>query len=301
MTQGISAIIVAYNQKDLLEQALTSLKGWVDEIIVIDIDSQEDLHPTVKQFGATLIKHPRIHVVEEIRQKVLQYAHHSYVLFLDPDETIPGSLASEFKRLTQTGEIDYFATPRQNFVFGQWVQASRWWPDYQVRLFKQGSVTWPKTLHAQPVLTGVAHRFAPTVEYAIQHQNYTNLDEWFDKNQRYAKSDAQDRLDSGVAYTLLTAMRASVSEFVSRYFAGRGFSDGMRGLILAILQSFYYFLVYAYYWEGKKYVELEDVQSLRSFPRYWFGHGLGEIMHWDSRDATFTKKIKSKLVRKLIA
>jgi len=298
---GISVIIIAYNQSDLLATCLSSVKNLASEIIVIDLESTEDLSGIVKKYGGKLIKHARVQVVEEIRQTVLKYAKYDYILFLDPDETIPNTLAQEFKRLLKSGNIDYFETPRQNYVFGAWVKESRWWPDYQVRLFKKNKVTWPARLHAQPELNGSAHHFAPVVEYAIRHQNYMSLDEWFEKNRRYAKSDAANRLKSGENFSLMLAMHASVSEFVSRYFAGSGIADGMRGLILAILQSFYYFLVYAYYWEGKKYQELESEVALRSFPRSWFSHGLSEILHWDNKEGSFAKKIKSKFVRKLLA
>jgi len=298
---GISVIIIAYNQSDLLAKCLSSVKNLASEIIVIDLESTEDLSGVVKKYGGKLIKHDRVQVVEEIRQKVLKLAHHEYILFIDPDETLPTSLATELSRLTKEGNADYFEIPRQNYVFGEWVKASRWWPDYQVRLFKKGAATWPTQLHAQPVLTGTAHHFAPTPQNAITHQNYTNLDEWFEKNRRYARSDAHDRLNSQVIFTLSTAMKLSVSEFISRFFAGKGYLDGMRGIVLAILQSFYYFLVYAYYWEGKKYAELEPSSSLQNFPRSWFAHGLSEIMHWDSVNMNVVKKIKSKFVRKLIA
>jgi len=301
MTHGISAIVIAYNQRDLLEKCLASLKDWVNEIIVIDLMSQDNIAEIAKQYGAKYHLLPHVDVVELVRQKTIPYAKYDYIFFVDPDETIPTTLAKELVRLTKEGNVDYFETPRQNYVFGAWVKASRWWPDYQVRFFKKGALTWPKRLHAQPIVKGISHHFAPDPAYALIHQNYSNLDEWFEKNRRYAKSDAQNRLDSNEEFNLFVAMRLSISEFVSRYFAGRGVNDGMRGLILAILQSFYYFLVYAYYWEGKKYAELEDPKSLHNFPRSWFSHGLSEIMHWDSAKMNFVKKIKSKFVRKMIA
>lgn len=301
MLKGISAIIITRNNLELLEKCLASVKPIASEIIVIDLNSSENLLPTIKKYGATHIKHPLVTVVEEIRQKVIKHAHHEYILFLDPDETLPKSLNQELGRLVEESKYDYFEIPRQNIVFGEWIKASRWWPDYQVRLFRQGAATWPTKLHSQPQLTGTPYHFPSEEKYTIQHQNYANLDEWFEKNRRYAKSDAKDRLKSNEDFNLTLAMKLSVSEFVSRIFTGRGYLDGMRGLILSILQSFYYFLVYAYYWEAKQYQSAESISSIHDFPRQWFKHGLSEILYWDSQNTNFVKKIKSKFVRKYIA
>jgi hypothetical protein len=73
----------------------------------------------------------------------------------------------------------------------------------------------------------------------------------------------------------------------------------MHGLILSILQSFYYFMVYAYYWEAMKYADLENAATIKSFPRTWFSHGLAETLYWD-KNTNIVANIKSKLARRLI-
>lgn len=300
MISGISAILIVYNQPELLKRCLSSLTGWIDEIIIVDLESTEDIKIIAKEFGVVYKKIKKVDVVEKVRQKTLEFASCQYILFIDQDEIIPLSLAKELKRIATEGKYDYVSFPRQNFVFGKWVTASRWWPDYQVRFFKKGALTWPTILHAQPVLVGEEYRIPPETKFALLHHNYKNLDEWFEKNRRYAKSDAADHLESAVPFTLFQAMQLSVSEFVSRFFAGNGYRDGMHGLVLGVLQSFYYFLVYAYYWEGKNYKQLEMEESIRTFPRVWFGHALSETMHWDTLKSNIVKKIQAKLIRRII-
>jgi (heptosyl)LPS beta-1,4-glucosyltransferase len=238
--------------------------------------------------------------VEEVRQSSLQHASHEYVLFLDPDEAISSALAEDLKKQVAIGEYDYFVTPRQNYLLGKWVRHSRWWPDMQTRLFRQGKVTWGETLHAEPQVSGKGYTYASEEQWAIRHENYRTLDEYIEKNMRYAKADAQDRISAKQPLSLTEAIRLSVSEMMSRLFLDQGYKDGMHGLILSILQSFYYFMVYAYYWEGQKYAELETESSIKSFPRVWFSHGLAETLHWD-KVASPLKNIKARLVRRMIA
>lgn len=299
MKPGISAIVIVHNQIDLLKKCLDSVYRWVDEIILVDLESTQDIKSIAPQFGAKYIPHKKVAIVEEVRKKSLKLAHHEYVLFLDPDETVPQTLADDLQEKVQTREFDYFVTPRQNYVFGKWVCHSRWWPDLQTRIFRAGHVTWGTKLHEAPVPMGVGHTYPKTEDFAIHHDNYRDLDEFIAKNMRYAKADALERVSSGDALSLSQAIKLSVSELISRFFAGEGYRDGMHGLVLAILQSFYYFVVYAYYWEAMKYKELETEATIKSFPRTWFSHALSETLHWD-KSVSGVKLIQAKLVRRML-
>jgi (heptosyl)LPS beta-1,4-glucosyltransferase len=165
--------------------------------------------------------------------------------------------------------------PRKNMIFGKWIQRSRWWPDYQVRLFKRDSVTWPKEIHKQPQVKGNGYTIEAEEQCAILHYNYESVDEFMQKMSRYAKSEAGE-LSS---FSLSEALKKGLSEFISRYFADEGYKDGLHGFVLAFLQMFYYFLVYVYYWERKKYEE-SSLESLQSNISEFFKNGLHETNHW---------------------
>lgn len=299
MKPGISAIVVVSNQLDLLKNCLKSIYLWVDEIVIIDLGSTDDIKSLADFYKAKYVYSPKVAIVEEIRQSSLIHASHEYILFLDPDETIPQALATSLKAKVASGEFDYFIIPRQNFVFGKWINHSRWWPDVQTRVFRQGSVSWGTTLHAEAQKKGRGFTFETDPKLAIHHENYRDLDEYILKNMRYAKHDAQERLKSGQNYNILAALQLSISELVSRFYVGEGYKDGMHGLMLAILQSYYYFLVYGYYWEAKKYLSSESAHQLKSFPITWFKHGLFEALHW-GESPSIVAKIKNKLAGRLL-
>lgn len=300
MTSSLAIVFIVYNQTKLLNSSLKLLSGLKHELHVADLGSTEDVESVAKALGAEYHRLPYTSVVETVRSQVFDLISTDYILYLDGDESVTPTLINKLVELSESG-VDYVRIPRQNYIFNNWVQASRWWPDYQVRFFKRGMVTFPTTLHSEPVVTGREVVLPATAELAIKHLNYQSLDEWLEKNQRYARTDAQDRLASGVEFSIFTASRLSVSELVSRFFAGSGYADGMHGLVLSILQSFYYFLVYAYYWEGKKYESSLSVGEVKSVPRIWFSHGLSEILFWDKQDTGLINKIKGKLKRKLLA
>lgn len=299
MNPGISAIVIVHNQVDLLKKCLDSIYSWIDEIILVDLESTDDIKSLAPQYQAKYVAHKQVAIVEEVRQESLKLAHHEYVLFLDPDETISENLAKTIQEKIES-KPTYIKIPRQNYIFGKWIEHSLWWPDYQVRLFKKNVITWPTSLHAQPEISGEGVILQATPNNAITHLNYVSLDEWFDKNKRYAKTKAKEITKSGEELTLAKTIKSSVGEIMQRFFQAQGYKDGMHGLVLSILQSYYHFQIYAYYWEATKYKDLETESSIKSFPRTWFSHGLSEVIHWD-KAKSFTKVIKEKFVRRMIA
>ena len=187
MKPGISAVIVVKDQLELLKKCLKSIHNWVDEIIIIDLESTEDVKSLATFYKTKYYPHKLVPIVELIRQESLKYVEHEYVLFIDPDETIPATLAEDLSAKIKLGEFDFFVTPRQNYIFGKWVRHSRWWPDLQTRVFRHDKVTWGTTLHAEAVAIGDGYTYDAIESFAIHHENYRTLDDFLTKNMRYAK------------------------------------------------------------------------------------------------------------------
>lgn len=290
----ISAIIVVKNNPPHLFEAISSIQGFVKEIIVADIGIDEFILKKLnenKKVKIIEIK-KKVPSVELIREELKQYASGKYILFLDPDEIVSEILQKILLSIYQ--DYDYIKIPRKNIIFGKWIKYSRWWPDYQVRLFKKDSVTWPKKIHTQPRVSGNGYTVDPNEKLALIHYNYESIDEFMQKFVRYAKAEASE-LSS---FSLSEALKKAVSEFTSRYFADEGYKDGTHGFVLSFLQMFYYFLVYVYYWEGKRYKEDSNESAYQNIYTF-FKNGLYETTHWliQKKLVSGLNKLKLKLYR----
>ena len=69
---NISVIIVTHNEAESLDRCLTSLKGFSDDITVVDLESNDQTKDVIKKHKANLISHKRVEIVEEIRQSSLK-------------------------------------------------------------------------------------------------------------------------------------------------------------------------------------------------------------------------------------
>ncbi|OGK15493.1 hypothetical protein A2774_04330 [Candidatus Roizmanbacteria bacterium RIFCSPHIGHO2_01_FULL_39_12c] len=253
----ITAIIVVKNNPPRLFESLESIKALVSEIIIGNIDIGND-------YKKRLLNDKKIKLIDLpsdtpfadlVKEDLKKRAKGDYILYLDPDEIFPKEIISYLQTLIE--KHDYIFFPRKNIIFGKWIQQSRWWPDYQLRLFKKNSVIWPKELHPVPKVKGKEFKFEAKETNALLHYNYDNLDQYLEKAIRYAKSEAKLAIAKKEKFTLASTFQKSITEFISRFFALEGYKDGMHGLVLSILQMFYYFLAYFYFWEMKKYAETE--------------------------------------------
>lgn len=293
----ITAILVVKDNPPHIMETLQSIDGFVSEILIVDIGIDLKLRETLSQYKPVFIdiKTP-VPYVELIREKVKGEAKQPYILFLDPDEIVPEALKKEWEQ--RLDKYDFIRTPRKNLIFGKWIRHSRWWPDYQIRLFRKEAVIWPTVIHAQPETKGEAYTINPLEELAILHHNYETIDEYFLKAIRYAKAESANLVALGNPPSLAVSMKKAVSEFISRFFADEGYKDGLHGFMLSFFQMVYPMLVYFYSQEQTGFKTPPSEKELIAESTGFFGKLFKESIYWKGKKDTTS--IKNRIVEKLI-
>src|SRR3989344_1582000 len=171
---SISVVINTLNEEGSIKRALESL-SWADEVVIIDDGSTD---ATLEILRNTKMKDERVKIfhhksggyVEPARNFAISKASGDWILILDADEEIPETLAVRLKNVTtEMQQINYVEIPRKNIIFGKWMKASMWWPDYQIRFFKKGVVTWRNEIHSKPGVTGEGIKLDDEERWAIVH------------------------------------------------------------------------------------------------------------------------------------
>src|SRR3989338_5842403 len=298
----ISVICIIKNQHPRLFEVLKSVKEIASEIIIADTGISEELEKELLMIDKLKIVRvkKKFSFAELIREDLKHYAKEQYILFVDHDEIIPPDLKKFI--LDNYEKYDYFAIPRKNIVFNKWIKHSRWFPDYQIRLINKDKVYWDRDIdiHKQPELKGKGLFIEAKENLSLIHYNYENIDEYISKAIFYAKQESAQLIRKNKVMTLTQTIQNSISEFISRFFAEQGYKDGTHGFALAILQMFYYFLVYFYYWESKKYIQGND--NLPVISRSFFRKGLIETNYWLSKESLVHSitAVKLKIENKLL-
>ncbi len=275
---SISVVINTWNEEKNIKRCLDSVK-WADEIVVVDMESTDKTVAISKKYGAKIFSHRYTRYVEPARNFAISKATSKWVLILDADEVIPDSLAKTLKKLAKSPKgASFFRLPRKNIIFGKWVKHSRWWPDPIVRFFKKGAVSWSDKIHRVPLTRGEGRDLEAKETNAIIHYHYESISQYLERLNRYTDIQLQELIEAKYKFQWADLIKKPTGEFLSRFFAGEGYKDGLHGLVLALLQAFSEFILYLKFWEkqGFKAQELPlqdfvaEMQQLGKEIVYWW-------------------------------
>ena len=273
----ISVVINTLNEEKNLAKALASVKGFADEVVVVDMKSDDNTQEIAKKVGARVYEHKRTGYVEPARNFALRQAQGKLILILDADEILPEKLAKKLKEIAKAPSADYYRIPRKNIIFGKWIRHSRWWPDYNIRFFKKGFVSWREVIHSVPETKGRGLDLEADERNAIIHYNYFSINQFVERLNRYTELHSKLKIKDGYKFDWSDLIKKPTSEFLSRYFQGEGYKDGLHGFALAGLQAFSEFVMYLKVWEKQKFEEVEvkaddviaEIKELESDLHYW--------------------------------
>jgi len=275
----ISAIINTYNEEKRLARCLASLKGFANEIVVVDMMSTDSTREIAKKYGARVFKHKKISFVEPARNFAISKARYDWIFILDADEEIQETLKVYLKKEIKKTEASYFRIPRKNIIFGKWMKHTGWWPDLNIRFFRKGSVSWNQIIHSVPMTTGVGMDLPLKEDYSIRHKAYSSVEEYISRMNRYTSVQARELNRKKIEFTWPLLISKPTSEFLRRFFAEEGYKDGIHGLSLSLMQAFSELIVYVKLWQKKNFkkqkLSIKDVEPEfnKSYDDlvWWFG------------------------------
>ncbi|MBI4130359.1 glycosyltransferase family 2 protein [Candidatus Roizmanbacteria bacterium] len=262
---SLSVVVSAYNEEKKLATCLSSV-SWADDIIVIDNASTDNTSEVAKRFTNKIFKRPNHTMLNINKNYGFTKANGAWILNIDADEDVPSELHKEIIETINNTErsINGYYIPRKNIIFGTWIQHTGWYPDYQLRLFRRGSGTFPeKHIHEKIELSGKT----AYLQNHLVHTNYETVSQFIDKLNRYTDNEAENVVGSGHRFDPVDLMRFPNGEFLRRYFAQEGYKDGLNGLTLSLLMGFYHLTVAAKVWEKNHFKESDKAFDI--FEREW--------------------------------
>ena len=193
MGNNVSVIVHTLNEESNIKNCLESVK-WADEIIIVDMGSEDKTLSIVKEYNACIYTHEKVRCVDMARNFGLSKVTSEWTLVLDADEVLPDTLKDYILEFSQDPQIfGCLAIARKNIVFGEW--ATMWFPDYQFRFFKSGIASWNGYIHNCPQINGKI-KFAPaSPDIAIIHNSFKSVSDNLKKLDSYSDIYAQDKIE----------------------------------------------------------------------------------------------------------
>lgn len=242
----ISAVVHTLNAGGTIGWALGSLTPWVDEIVVVDMHSEDDTREQAEAVGARVVLHERLGFADPARRFGLEQASGDWLMVLDADELVPARLSRRLVETATEDAADVVRIPRLNYMLGDAMRGGGWEPesDVHLRFFKRGTVRWSDRVHGHPVAAGGLRELRLGREDALVHFAYATLTDFVERMNRYTSIEAGELRAGGRRYHTRAMWADATRVGLRRYFRQGGRRAGWRGSVLGLTMVFYRLLTH---------------------------------------------------------
>ena len=234
----LSVVLATYNEEGNIVDCLNSVKDWCDEIVIVDGSSTDQTVELAKDLGAhvTITHNPAIFHIN--KQKAIDLARGEWILQLDADERVSPQLKKEILSVIQQKGINGFWIPRKNFFLGKFLMKGGVYPEYTLRLYRNGKGKLPqKDVHEQAIVDG-AVGFLKNPLIHLADRSFSRY--WLRLN-RYTDLIALELKKTQPTFNLLNFINYLFIKpskwFLSTYLRHKGFMDSWQGFVFSFFSA----------------------------------------------------------------
>lgn len=252
----ISAVIAAKNEEDKIKKCLESIK-WADEIIFVDNKSTDNTVKIAKKYTSKIYTRNGGKYDASLYNKNFGFtkAKGEWILSVDADEIITDECKKEILRKIIESQYDAFFFNFKQFFFGKEFIGPLWTKTKIIRLFRKNKGFYNSFDSHTPLdVQGKIGR----IHSPIYHYGYPDIETFIRKMNLYTTWSAK-LSDDGQKAGLLAKNIGRVNFyylfvepflFLPHYYIFRkNYKDGIHGLILSVLITFYLFIERVKLWK----------------------------------------------------
>lgn len=247
---GISVVINTLNEERNLPYALRSVRSWADEIVVVDMHSDDRTREIAAEFGAKVFLHERMGFADPARAFAIAQATKEWILMLDADELVTEPLSRRLREIVRENQSDVVLIPWYDYLLGGPLKGTGWSPKYarMTRFFRRGFLRARGEVHNYIEVDPGARTVTLPVREGewVVHFNCLNLEKFIEKMNRYTTLEARQRHRNGERSCVIRGVLRASREFLYRFVKTGGWRDGWRGWYISLFMA-----AYAFAREGK--------------------------------------------------
>lgn len=256
-TEKISVIILTYNEELNISQAINSIKGWADEVIVLDSFSEDKTVEIAQNLGAKIYKNKFINYSIQRNHALNLPSIGDWILFLDADEYLEEDLKNEISSAIKNPDIDAYYMKFRLIWNDVWIKRG-YYPTWILRLGRKNQLKCderPVNEHLECISNKTGR-----LKYDIMNKSQKPLTDWMIKHVRYAQGEANQlfiehkekynffgnqlnrkRWIKVNVWNNLPVVVRPFMYFIYRYILRLGFLDGKKAFHYHFLQAFIFF------------------------------------------------------------
>jgi glycosyltransferase involved in cell wall biosynthesis len=225
----LTVCVVAQNEERNLPRVLKSVQGLADEIVVVDGGSIDRTREIAQEHGARVFERAFTNHADQ-KNYAASLASNDWIFLLDADEELSEELkVSVQKWKANVPEFSVYEMPRLTWYLGAWIHHSRWYPDWQRRIYRRDQASFSGAIHSALRYAAPAGKLRGD----LLHYTISTFAEHQAKLEKYTNAIAQEMFDQGRRNWRAAMLLATPWSWIRHFFLGAGFLDGYRGALIA--------------------------------------------------------------------
>lgn len=228
-TAPVAVVMISLNEGHNMEAVLENLKGWAQEVFLVDSYSKDDTVGIALRYGVHVVQRKFRGFGDQWNFALRELPINApWTMKLDPDERLSNELKRNLIKSTRNSDADGFVVVRRLWFMGKTLPVTQ----QVLRVWESGKCRFTDVaVNEHPLVNG-------KVEYVngdLEHHDSPDLDHWLEKQNRYTTAEAIMKY-RGEA--LADTPRLFGSAFQRRMWMKRNFSR----------LPFRFFLLFLYNW-----------------------------------------------------
>lgn len=189
----LSVLIIARDEEVNLPDCLHSVRGWVDQVVVVvDPRTTDRTREIARAAGCDVVEKAFVSFSEQ-RNWSLDHAglRHPWIFVFDADERVSPELRRDITRVVaDSGSASAYAARKRFVFYGRWIRHC-WYGPWTVSLFRSGKARWERReVHEHLVVEGEVGYLPGD----LVHNDFKDMDAWIGKHNHYATLEAREIL-----------------------------------------------------------------------------------------------------------
>jgi len=285
----LSLCLAVYNEEKNLHYPLDSAYDFVDEVVIVDGGSTDKTIQIAKSYGkkVRIINSDNPVMFHKNKQKAIEAAQGEWILQLDADEELSEDLKKEIQVITNSNEFhesnssySAYQIPRKNWFLTGFLMKGGQYPDYTIRLYKNGVAKFPcKDVHENvEIINNLKSKIKNSeskeekkinsqflilnskcnigfLRNPILHYADPDFSRYLMRWDRYTTAEVERMpKDLKLSWFNYIIWKPKIT-FLMMYFRHKGFIDGFPGFVFALFSSIRFWVIYIKWYQRVHKVE----------------------------------------------
>jgi glycosyltransferase involved in cell wall biosynthesis len=155
---------------------------------------------------------------------------HDWIFLIDADEELSGELKKSVREWkTRAPQCEVYEMSRLTWYLGAWIRHSRWYPDWQRRIYRRDKAAFDGAIHSALRYNGKIGRLRGD----LLHYTIRDFSQHHAKLEKYTSTIAREMFDEGRRDWRAAMWLAPPWSWFHHFVLGAGFLDGHRGALIA--------------------------------------------------------------------